>query len=1337
MQLPIDSSPTESPEPHPFHVVAVGASAGGLEALEALFSAMPRHTGMAFIVLQHLSPDFESHMDELLARQTAIPIHRVEDGMQVEPDGIYLAPARQEMIISGGRLLLTARDPAQGFNLPIDHFFRALANDVGRLAVGVILSGTGSDGSRGIRDIHAAGGLVLCQTEESARFDGMPRAAHETGVVDLVLAPADMPQALVAHAQRAPGEEAPPRLDLLQERSGIHQILHLLRTEYGIDFAHYKPNTVTRRVERRVAMASSIDIDDYVEHLRTNPDELSALYQDLLIGVTRFFRDRDAFAVLEERVIPALLDATPPGEEIRVWTAGCATGEEPYSLAILLHEQLAARHRPILFKIFGTDVHSTSIEVAAAGRYPESALGDVSPARRATYFRPDGEDGGQRYMRIAKELRQLIVFARHNVIRDAPFTRMHLISCRNLLIYLQPLTQKKVLSLFHFGLRTDGILLLGPSETPGHFADEFETLDKRWKVYRKRRDIRLPIEARMPLPSTAPPLRQPPFGAPDAPRRTADRRLLSLYDGILARHMPPSLLVDEAYQLVHCFGGVESVLRLPSGRATTNVLDLLPGVLKTPLSGALQHAAKDLQPIRYTGLRADLGAGEENIRLVVEPFHDARAKTTDFLISIDRQLAAPPESPDTQIDMGQMSRDYIGSLEAELKVTRENLQATIEELETSNEELQATNEELVAANEELQSTNEELHSVNEELYTVNAEHQKHIAELTELNNDVDNLLHSIDVGVVFLDAELRVRKFTAAIAAAFHLLPQDVGRKFDNFAHNIEHGRLMEDIQSVLHDAVPVEREVVNRRGDFFLLRVLPYRSSSNVTGVVLTLIDIGMLKRTEANVRQLSAVVASSADAIIATDLTGTITTWNRGAEDLYGYATEEALGRNMEMLLPAERHEEGRELLARVVRGHWIDDLETVRVRSDGHAIEVSMSVSPIHDAHDKIVGFSSIARDITRRKRAERQVKRAMEQRDHFLAMLSHELRNPLMGMLTAAHILKDQSSPVEGKARAIEVINRQSQQMARLLDDLLDVSRMRRDRIEMSKELVDLRAVAEAAMDAIRPQAEHAGVHLDVDVQAQPLWVHGDKSRLQQLVVNLLSNAVKYTPTGKQIWFVLERENDHALVRVKDDGVGIPKELQDAIFEPFVQTEEPPRGWEGGMGLGLALVRSIAMAHDGAIEVSSPGRNRGSEFVFRLALSAQAPAPEPAVELGTPSRRRVLLVDDEEDNRLLLSEALELLGFEVDTARTGHEAMQSIEGHCPDVAIVDIGLPDVPGYEVARRARSCRTNGKPYLIALTGFGQQKDRDAATEAGFDEHLVKPVTASMLCKIITERGG
>ncbi|ACY15752.1 chemotaxis protein CheB [Haliangium ochraceum] len=1330
-------TPAQDGADEQLYVVGVGASAGGLEALETLFGAMPLDSGMAFIVLQHLSPDFESHMDELLGRKTDIPIRRIRNGMRVRPNEIYLAPAKQEMIISNGTLLLTERDPTQGFTLPIDHFFRALAHDAGTNAIGIVLSGTGSDGSRGIREIHAAGGLVLSQSEESAKFDGMPRSAQKTGVVDAVLHPELMPERLMLHAARDPSQPLSSVVLPGPEQTGIDMILRLLRDEYGIDFAYYKPNTVARRVERRISMASSVDIADYVEHLRSNPEELSALYQDLLIGVTRFFRDPDAFAILEERLLPHLLDTTPAGEELRLWVPGCATGEEAYTLAILLHEQLTARERPLAVKIFGTDIHPGSLEAAAIGRYPEQALSGMSEERRQRYFRPDGEQHGEAYFRIAKELRQLIVFARHNVMRDPPFTRLHLISCRNVLIYLQAAAQKKTLSLFHFGLRTDGILFLGPSETPGYFADEYEVLDKRWKIFRKRRDIRLPLEPNLPTPVSSRTERPNSPPTPSLANPTLDRRLIEIYDRVLAKHMPPSLLVDEHYHLVHAFGGVERILRVPAGRASVNVLDLMPQSLRTPLSGALQHAGKERAPIRYVGLRADLGTGEESVRLVVEPLYNERAKTMNFLISVTRHETLPePESEadDTQIDLDQVTQERIRTLEGELRLSRENLQATIEELETSNEELQASNEELVASNEELQSTNEELHSVNEELYTVNAEHQKHIVEITEINNDLDNLLHSIEVGVVFLDAELRIRKFTSAIAAAFHLLPQDIGRQFDNFAHNIEYPALMRDITAVRAGETTIEREVVNRSGDFFFLRILPYRSDNTITGVVLTLIDIDALKRSEANVRQLSDIVTSSTDAITAADMQGRLTAWNEGAQQLYGYTADEALGMHLNTMILPEYQSENRSFVERVSRGEQIADVETVRLRKDGHKVEISISLSPLRDVHGDIVGVSSIARDISRRKRAERQVRRAIEQRDHFLATLSHELRNPLMGLLTATHILRDEDMQPAAHRRALDLIERQSQQMARLLDDLLDVSRMRRDRIEMDKALIDMRKAVRPALEAVSGRAQDAGVTLAAEMPEEPVWVYADRTRLQQVAANLLANAIKYTPTGKRIWVSIVPQDDVALLEVRDEGVGIATELQESIFEPFMQSEEPPRGWEGGMGLGLALVRSIALAHEGSLEVSSEGRDRGSTFTFRIPISDTAPEELPQSDTGEILKQRVLLIDDEEDNCMLLAEALRCGGFDVVAATTGTDGAQMALDNPPDVAVVDIGLPDISGYEVARRIRRSAA-GSPYLIALTGFGQQRDREAAREAGFDEHLVKPITAALLRRVINHR--
>ncbi|HZS39366.1 MAG TPA: chemotaxis protein CheB, partial [Polyangia bacterium] len=1000
-----------------FVVVGVGASAGGLEPLERLFSALPPDSGMAFVVLQHLSPDFESRMDELLGRQTAMPIFRVTDGIEVRPNAVYLIPPRKEMIISGGKLLLTDKDDQRSFSLPIDHFFRSLAHDMGRRAVGVILSGAGSDGSRGIRDIHEAGGLVLCQTPESARFQGMPLSAKQSNVVDLFLSPEEMPHALARYA-RDPERLAPEPHErkMHPPSAAMEDIIRLLRVEYGIDFAHYKPSTVTRRIERRLALTAQRDLAAYARHLAASPDELNALYRDLLIGVTRFFRDVEAFERLQSEIVPQLLQRVAQDEEIRIWIAACATGEEAYSIAMLLHEQLEAAHRPLNLRIFATDVHRLSLDVASAGLYDEDALTDVTQARRDRYFVKDGDR-----WRVCKELRQLVVFARHNLISDAPFTRLDLITCRNLLIYFQPIVQKKVLSLLHFGLKAGGALLLGPSETPGELADEFDTVDGHWRIYRKRRDARLP-DIRIPLSVTTP-LSSP--RAVGGTRSWPGPQLLALYDQLLGKAMPPSLLIDESYQLVHTFGGAEELLKLQGGRMSTNILDLVGEDLKTALLGAMQHAHKQRATVRIPGIPVERNGVREDFRLTIEPL-DPVAGVGHFLLQLESngpsELARATEQA---VDVPEPSRSYVAALESELRFTKESLQATIEELETANEELQATNEELVASNEELQSTNEELHSVNEELYTVNVEHQRKITQLAETTDDLDNLLHSIDVGMLFLDEKLCIRKYTSNVANVFRLLPQDVGRRFDSFAPTIQHPELEADVLAVLQSGRAIEREVTSREGVIYLLRVLPYRSTSAKRGVVLSLIDVSALKRSEARVRRLSAIVESSSDAITAEDLNGKIVSWNRGAERLYGYTAEEAIGRDASFFVPEDRRAEAGRVRARAELGQASEPYETVRQRQGGTQVDVQIAASPLHDEHNDIVGVSSIARDITQRKHDEAAVRRALKMRDQFMAMLSHELRNPLAALLHASAILRGRGPNGDGELnqRALQVVERQ--------------------------------------------------------------------------------------------------------------------------------------------------------------------------------------------------------------------------------------------------------------------------------------------------------------------------
>jgi two-component system CheB/CheR fusion protein len=1317
-----------------FLVVGVGASAGGLEALERLFAATPADIGMAFVVVQHLSPDFESRMDELLARHTKLPTRLVTDGIAVEPNAIYLIPPRKEMVIANGKLLLTDKDDARGFSLPIDHFLRSLAHDVGPRAAAIILSGAGSDGSRGVREVHEAGGLVLVQTPESARFQGMPLSAKQSGCVDRLLLPEEMAAALVEHARSGLGGLALARADLAERPANpVDEILGLLRTDYGIEFAHYKPSTVLRRIERRLALTHQADLDAYARLCAVDPEELSALYRDLLIGVTRFFRDGEAFDELDRTTIPQLLARVPPDEEIRVWVAGCATGEEAYSLAILFHEHLAAARRPLNLRIFATDVHRHSLDLASAGLYDDDALSGLTAARRQRYFTRDGHR-----WRVSKELRQLIVFARHDVITDAPFTRIDLLSCRNLLIYLQPPVQKKVLALFHFALKSGGFLLLGPSETPGELSDELEVIDGHWRLYAKRRDARL-AEARLPLVT--------PARAAERPTMVAGRpwpgpQLLQVYDRLLDRVMPPSLLIDENYQLVHAFGGAEHMLHLRGGRPSTNVLDLVEANLKVALVGALQHAHKERRSVRLAGVptRARDGAAED-VTLTVEPIGDGRTATTHYLVRIERaepqpERAAPPAS----VEPAGQAQDYVTALESELRFTKESLQATIEELETANEELQATNEELVASNEELQSTNEELHSVNEELYTVNVEHQRKITQLTELTDDLDNLLHSIDVGVLFLDEHLCIRKFTAQMARLFRLLPQDVGRRFDSFAHTIQHPTLEGDVQRVLDAGQPIEREVTSRDGVIYFMRVLPYRGASNKRGVVVTLIDVSALRRSEAHVRRLSSIVETSADAILAKDLDGTITAWNGGAERMYGWTAREVLGRHVSIIVPPGGEDEVKRVMERVRRGVSIEPYETTRVRKDGSRVDVWLTVSPLLDEHDEVIGAATIARDITQRKRDAEEVRRSLRMRDQFMAMLSHELRNPLAALMHACALLHQPGIPDERRMRALQVVERQCRHMARLLDDVLDVSRLRQDGIELRRRRVDLRATLDAAVERMRPLAEQTGVELTVEVPGHEIAVVGDPDRLQQVEANLISNAIKYTPGGRRVRLSLGVEGGAALIRVEDEGIGIPADMLDRIFEPFVRAvpdDEPVHGQpSGGMGLGLALVRSIVRAHGGEVRAMSDGPQRGSVLEVRLPL-----APDEAVASGEgapPTQTGIntlLLVEDQQDGRELLTSILEHAGYEVYAAADGKRAVELAAKLRPAVALVDIGLPELSGYEVARRVRAGAGGDGIFLVALTGYGQQHDRENVIRAGFDQHLVKPVETALLLEILRTR--
>ena len=854
----------------PTHVVGIGASAGGLEALEKLFSEMPTELGFAFVVIQHLSPDFESLMDELLARHTSMPIHRVIDGMEVSANSVYLIPPRKEMIIADGKLLLTDRDPAPAFTLPIDMFFRSLADDFGARSIGIVLSGTGTDGTRGVLEIKKSGGLVLVQTPASSKFDGMPRSAVGTGVADKIQEPELMGATLQAISSASPSFSS---LTLLEEEvadaTPHGRILMMLRERYGIDFTLYKPGTIGRRIERRMAIRNIGSSKDYLTRLSQDDEELENLYRDLLIGVTEFFRDPQAFEILYTDVLDEMANKLSNERSLRIWTPGCATGEEAYSLALMLHELATQKNKPLNVKIFATDLHPGALEAAGAGLYRKEALSNVSEERLDRYFIPQSDN---HTYRVSPELRRMVVFAAQNVTKDPPFTKIDLVSCRNLLIYLQQHVQDKILSLFHFSLNKGGVLFLGPSETAGVLDSEFDTVDRHWRLYRKRRDARLTSVSRFPMSPMTPltpvnNMRLPGDSAdiPSSPQ-SETIRLLKTYDALLDMYIPAGFLVDIHGNIIHVFGDVSQFTRPLMGRPTVDLLDILIDELKIAVGAGIQRATKERSLISYGGIR--IGSDDDGQIVSVTARRVQTGQVADstrpehILITVSRQEAAPllPDGSEEQtpavaiesLDISEEARERINALEYELRYTKEHLQATNEELETSNEELQATNEEMMASNEELQSTNEELHSVNEELYTVNAEYERKIAELTRLTADMDNLLQSTDLGTVFVDKEARIRKYTPAVASTFSLIPQDIGRPIDHFAHRIRDPKMMDHIRQVLETGDRVEREVQNRAGDWLLMRILPYRTEdTEMEGAVVTLVDVTQLKGTEEQLNQ------------------------------------------------------------------------------------------------------------------------------------------------------------------------------------------------------------------------------------------------------------------------------------------------------------------------------------------------------------------------------------------------------------------------------------------------------------------------------------------------------
>ena len=813
------------------YFVGIGASAGGLEALESLFKAMPDDTGLTFIVVQHLSPDYKSLMNELLARHTNMEIFVIEDGMKAEPNKVYLIPPRKNLSVFHGVLYLHQHEDQQrNLFLPIDIFFKSLAKDQEKKAIGIILSGTGSDGTLGVRAIKDAGGMVMVQEEKTAKFDGMPKSSIATGLVDYILPPHQMPEELMNYTKHPSiMNHTTKKNDPNENVDDITKICMILRNYGSIDFSKYKSSTIIRRIERRVAINKIESIEKYIQFLIDSNKEKEVLERELLIGVTGFFRDKEAYESLEKNVLP-YIDYSK--KVIRIWSAACSTGEEVYSLAILFSEYIEKNNINCDLKFFATDVDSKALEIAGAGYYPESLIADIAPALLTKYFdvRNDG-------YQIGEKIRKLVVFAKHNLLKDPPFSKLDLLVCRNFFIYLRGNVQQDILKGFYYSVQSKGFLFMGSSESIGEMADGFEPIDNKWKIYKYKDGYKPSIGKLVMTGDTNTKLHS---GESERHRNANGIRYEQLLLNVLEKKIQPSIIIDSSDNIIQIIGDASEYIHPQPGRFSNNFNRNMPNEMALFVNNILRRLRMDKKDIKFSNI--SFSNYNESFLTITGTLVNVH-NTEFYLVSFMKEELKPLE-PYVQVDMTQDAKNQVRQLETELQIAREGLQATIEELETSNEELQSSNEELIASNEELQSTNEELQSVNEELYTVNNEHQSKIDDLIKLNNDLNNLMKNTEIGAMYIDSNMCIRKITPIVAKVTRVMESDIGRPIAHIQVIPEYPELVNDIYQTMDTLLGSEREIYLENGKIYLAKLRPYRTEYNsIEGVILTLVNITNLK--------------------------------------------------------------------------------------------------------------------------------------------------------------------------------------------------------------------------------------------------------------------------------------------------------------------------------------------------------------------------------------------------------------------------------------------------------------------------------------------------------------
>ncbi len=1202
----------------PIAVVGIGASAGGIEAFTALLKEMPPDSGLAFVFVQHLAPTHTSMLAEILQRATRMRVLEVHDEPVVQRNCVYVIPPARVITINDGRLALSPR--GQGPHHPVDDFFDSLATAQGHRAIGVVLSGTATDGTAGLAAIKTAGGITIAQ-DSSALYDGMPRSAIAAGRVDFVLPPAAIAREL-AQIARHPYviDSAEAAADRAADHDHIDQILVAVRHRTGVDFSQYKSNTLHRRIRRRMALLKIAGAADYARFLEDNPAEVEALYQDILISVTTFFRNPEAFEALKTKVFPRLLKDRGPQDPVRVWVLGCATGEEAYSLAIALTEYISESGARLPLLVYATDVNTVGIERARSGLYSKAIASEISPERLRRFFVE--VDGGYR---VAKAIRECCIFARHNVLGDPPFSRMDLISCRNVMIYMEAGLQRRLLPLLHYALKPAGVLFLGPSETIGASREIFELEDSKAKIYTKKA-VALRLEHGFPLgPYNLGVVEARSASARDANREHAPDIQRDAERALLARYLPAGLLVNDNHDILQFRGDTGRYLTPAPGKASLNVLKMAREGLLVSLRALLQRARRDDAVMREEGVRVKTNEGFTGVTLVVIPVGHPNTGERGYWILFENPAPAggaaagavrrPRTAGGADADSNEKDKE-IERLLQELSATRDYLQSVIEQQEAANEELQSANEEVQSANEELQSINEELEtsreeiqSSNEELTTVNEELQNRNEELNRVNNDLNNLFGSLQMAIVMVWQDLRIRRFTPIAEKLFNLIATDVGRPIGDIQLNLNIPDLPKLLAEVIDQMVTRDLEVQDRSGRWYLMRVRPYRTADNrIDGAVIVLFDVDSLKQSQSMLERQAKLLGQMHEAVFVREIGGPIVYWNRGAELLYGFSRQEAVGKSYNELLGDKGGARAQRQDALLRDGRWVGEV-THRTKDDRELVVESVE-ELITEAERRLVLTTN--RDMTERKHLEETLQRRVDElaaadrhKSEFLAVLAHELRNPLAPLRNGIEILKSVPAGDPRGARAKELIERQARTLTRLVDDLLDTARISRGQVQLRREAVELQPIVTRAVETAREAIDSRRHALIVSLPPEALKVNGDATRLEQVLANLLNNAAKYTPEGGELTVSATQTNSgsapEAVVRVKDTGIGISPEMLPRVFDLFTQADRTLAHSQGGLGIGLSLVRSLVELHGGRVVASSEGLGKGSEFSVYLPLA----------------------------------------------------------------------------------------------------------------------------------------